>query len=317
MGDTVEACGEPAAPGPDRGHADRVLVVEVLERMGGVATRRGLVRATDRAAVEAAIAGGEIVKVARGRYATATADEALVAALRLTGTATRWSAALHHGWAVKTVPRLPHVAVPKNRRLAVGQAHGVELHRVDLADDDVDGLVTSPERTLLDCLRAGPFDAALCVADSALREGFSPARLAAIARDARGPGAVMVRQVARRADGRAANAFESTLRAIALSVDGLDVVPQRSIREPHFLGRPDLVDERLRIVLEADSFEWHGGRAALRRDARRYNAFSVHGWLVLRFAWEDVMFEPELVRQTIIAAVEERTERACRCRPAA
>ena len=60
-----------------------------------------------------------------------------------------------------------------------------------------------------------------------------------------------------------------------------------------FLGRPDLVDEHLRIVVEADSFEWHGERAALRADARRYNAFVVNGWLVLRFCWEDVMFHPD------------------------
>ncbi len=67
-----------------------------------------------------------------------------------------------------------------------------------------------------------------------------------------------------------------------------------SIYDPHFLGRPDLVDERLGIILEADSFAWHGSRAALRRDAKRYDEFVVRGWLVLRFAWEDVMSRPAL-----------------------
>ena len=36
----------------------------------------------------------------------------------------------------------------------------------------------------------------------------------------------------------------------------------------------------------------HGGRGDLRRDARRYNRLVAYRWLVLRFAWEDVMFEP-------------------------
>jgi len=34
-------------------------------------------------------------------------------------------------------------------------------------------------------------------------------------------------------------------------VPGLHVKPQVSVYDPHFLGRPDLVDERLGIILEA------------------------------------------------------------------
>lgn len=47
------------------------------------------------------------------------------------------------------------------------------------------------------------------------------------------------------------------------------VVPQVVIREPGLLARPDLVDVDLRIVVAADSFEWHGGRHRLSEDARR------------------------------------------------
>ena len=35
------------------------------------------------------------------------------------------------------------------------------------------------------------------------------------------------------------------------------------------------------------------------RDARRYNAFVVAGWLVLRFAYEDVMHDPLFVREVL------------------
>ena len=100
--------------------------------------------------------------------------------------------------------------------------------------------------------------------------------------------------------------------AFALPVPHLAVRPQLPIHaRGRFLGRPDLVDESLGIVLEADSFEWHGSRAALRSDARRYNAFVVNGWLVLRFAWEDVMFHADEVRRVLVAAVEERTNARC------
>ena len=59
------------------------------------------------------------------------------------------------------------------------------------------------------------------------------------------------------------------------------------------------------------------GAEALRADARRYNAFVVNGWLVLRFCWEDVMFHPDEVRLVLEAAVAERTERRCGCGRAA
>jgi very-short-patch-repair endonuclease len=74
------------------------------------------------------------------------------------------------------------------------------------------------------------------------------------------------------------------------------------------------------MVLEAESFEWHGDRAALRRDARRYNAMVVDGWLVLRFSWEDVMFQPEYVRAVLVAAgrfVAKQAQPCCRHRCAA
>ena len=281
--------------------------------MGGVATRSALMAATSRTDVQRAISSGAIVGVARGRYALPDADAALVAAIRLCGVVSHTSAALQHGWSVGEVPVRPHVTVAKNRLLTARQKTGVELHRTTLGPDDVTGLVTSRDRTLLDCLRGEAVADGLAVADSALRDGFSPSRLRALARDARGPGSRQVRWIAERADGRAANGFESALRAIALTVPGLHVVPQLSIREPAFLGRPDLVDAALGIIVEADSFEWHGDRAALARDARRYNQFVVHGWLVLRFTWEDVMFHPDRVRDVLMAAVAERTERRCVC----
>ena len=114
--------------------------------------------------------------------------------------------------------------------------------------------------------------------------------------------------MAAHADGRSANPFESVLRAIAIDVPGLEVEPQ--VRISGDLGldvRADLVDRRLRIVLEADSFEWHGDRTALRRDARRYDLLVANGWTVLRFSWEDVMHDPDFVRAVLRAT--RRTDR--------
>lgn len=289
-------------------------VVEVLEQLGGVASRAELIRCCGRRSFDRAVAAGDVSAVGRGAYALPVADEVLVAAHRVGGVASHRSAALRHGWAVLHVPTLPEVTVPKHRRLTDEQRRGVSIHWADV--DDLDR-ATAPSRTLLDCLRNLPALDALAVADSALRSGFSRSALLAVAREARGPGSVQAREVAHLATPLAANPFESGLRGIAARVDGLTVRPQVSIHDPGFLGRPDLVDERLRIAFEADSFQWHGGRAALAADARRYNALVVHGWLVLRFCWEDVMHRPDEVEATLRAVVEVRTDQLCvSCRAA-
>lgn len=299
---------------PRVGRVAVVSVVEALERAGGVASRRALVAVTSRRAVDRAVAAGDVVVLARGRYALPVVDAAVREAHRLTATVSHLSAALAHGWEVKSPPGVPHVTVPRKRNPGLS---GVVPHWADLASGDVDGLVTSQERTLLDCARSLPFDEALAVADSALRHGFGVERLRQLAEAARGPGSRQVRAVAAEATTLAANPFESVLRAVALAVLGLALRPQVEIWQPAFLGRVDLADRRLRIAVEADSYAWHGGRRAFAEDCRRYNQLAVHGWLVLRFSWEEVMHHPASVVAVLEAAVAEQAQRRCSgCRTA-
>ncbi|MGZ4490791.1 MAG: endonuclease domain-containing protein [Nocardioidaceae bacterium] len=111
------------------------------------------------------------------------------------------------------------------------------------------------------------------------------------------------------ADPKAANPFESVLRALTLEVPGLVFEPQVTVTSNPVSLTPDLVDRERRIALEADSFSWHGSRGALRRDCRRYNALVLLGWWVLRFTWEDVMHDPEYVRDCLaVLVVPERAE---------
>jgi len=292
-------------------------VVESLERLGGVATRAALIATSDRVRVDRAVDAGDIVVLARGRYALPEVDASRAAAHRLSAAASWRSAAQLHGWELLHVPDQPDITVPVKRKLTKSQRAGVVIHRGDLHASELEDGKTTQARTLVDCLRNLPFEEALAVADSALRHGFSPRLLVGLAAGARGPGSAQMRRVAELASKEKANPFESGLHAIAAGVPGLHVRPQVAIYELRFLGRPDLVDERLGIALEADSFEWHGGRAALARDARRYDELVVRGWLVLRFAWEHVMFEPTWVRSVLMAAVAGRSDRRCvTCRAA-
>lgn len=273
-------------------------VVTVLHDLGGVARRGVLLRFVVRPELDRAVAAGEVVRTGRGVYAVPEAGHAVRIAHELGGQLSLTSAALHHGWAVKHVPDRPHVLVPRWRR--VGGGPPAHVHWTDCPEE---GIATSEDRTLEQCLRTLPFDEALAVADSALRAGYGARSLLALADRVRGPGSPQVRRVAELASPLADNPFESVLRAIALDVPGLSVRPQVVIRDGSFVVRPDLVDERLRIVLEADSFEWHGSRAALAQDARRYNMLVVAGWLVLRFSYEEVMHHADDVHRVLAEAV--------------
>lgn len=292
-----------------------MTVTQVLHRLGGVASREILVRTTSRTALRRAVAGGEVVRDAHGRYALPVADDALRAANRLSGVVSHRTAALHWGWEVKTVPERPDVTVRRKRHLAAHQADGVDLHWYDVPSSAVVGPVTSREQTLVDCMRSLPFDEALAIADSALRHrSVTKARLVELADGIKGPGAPQARRVAREATHLAANPFESVLRAIGLDVPGLRLEPQVVITDKDGAGRADLIDRERRLVLEAESHTWHSRRGALRRDCRRYTKLVLLGWRVLRFAWEDVMFHPDYVRECLVSAARLADQQAgCSC----
>jgi very-short-patch-repair endonuclease len=106
-------------------------------------------------------------------------------------------------------------------------------------------------------------------------------------------------RVATTADARAANPFESVLRSIALDVGGLAVEPQVHIGGRRFIGAGDLVDVGLGIVIEAESWRYHGDRGAFDRDVRRYTAMVQAGWRVVRFLWDDVHHRPDYVAEVL------------------
>lgn len=280
-------------------------VVEMLERAGGVLDARRLVAFTSRRKVRTAVRRGEIVRDARGRYALPGAEEARRAAHRLNGVLTGKSAAQHYGWAMKTRPTRPEVTVPRNRKVSAERRAGVDLRWRDIpAEDELHG-VLRPGPAVIDCARREPFDEALSIADSAIRAGdVTQDELVRLADEVPSTGRAQAQRVARCASGKAANPFESALRAIGEDVADLHLEPQVDlVDDGRWLGRPDLVDERLRLVVEAESFQFHGRRRELERDCARYNAIVLAGWRVLRFSWEQVMFSPGYVRACLEAAV--------------
>jgi very-short-patch-repair endonuclease len=277
-----------------------VEAATALRQLGGVGTAAQIVQLTSRRKLRASIGAGEIVRVARARYALSDVQHHRKAAARLSGVISHLSAAQQWGWQVKEPPERPWVTVPRNRKIDAEVRTTTEIAYADLGEDEVVDGVASKLRTVIDCARRLPFDEALAVADSALRAGHvTKEQMSAAAKSVRGNGATQVRRVAAEADARAANPFESVLRAIVLEFPQLRVVPQAPVPTSGLTYHPDLVDERLRLVIEAESWSWHADQQTHSRDCVRFTLMTVAGWTVLRFTWQQVMHSPSYVRSVL------------------
>lgn len=271
-------------------------VAGTLAFLGGVASWRELRGHHPARRIRRAVGAGSIVRATRGRYVLPTAAEHLITAQSRSAVLSHLSAAVHHGWKVKTVPHSSWLTVRRTRHLQPEQLVGVVPNWAELAPADTRHGVTTALRTVLDCARALPFDEALAVADSALRaRAVTRAELMEQAVLRRGPGGRAVRRVAAHADGRAANPLESVLRALCIE-EGFDLTPQVEITESGLYAIVDLGSESLRLAVEADGFETHGTRKGLRKDCERHTLFAIFAYSSLRFAYEDVMFDQDWVR---------------------
>lgn len=246
-----------------------------LTELGGVATTADLVAASSKAALRRCVADGLVVRCGYGVYTLAAfADPALggdaptrawarwqegpspeeIAALTArhaiargqAGALSLLCAAAHHGWPILREPTQIDIALPLHRKPPEGTGQVRRYWARTLSTTELADSVTDPLRTVIDCARRLPFGEALAVADSALRsEAVGAIELRAAGAAFRGVGSRQVRRVCDLADGRAANPFESALRAVHVDVPGLTPVPQFEIGGDGFTAHTDLADERL------------------------------------------------------------------------
>jgi very-short-patch-repair endonuclease len=280
-----------------------VIVTEVLRTLGGTATWAQLRTVVGKRALLTAIGDGAVVRVSRGLYSLpANVNRSTARTLR--GVVSHLSAA--EIWELGVFEPVPvlHVTVSRHRS-RVRQPAGVKIHYGDVTASDRNAGLTHALRTVVDCSRTCPIPQALAIADTALRTALVTTRELRQATEAvRGTGAVAARQVAGWVDPRAASPLESALRGLLLVNAFRQFEPQLIVvHEGKRIATVDLGDRASGVLLEADSFLWHGQRAGLERDARRYNELVSRGFLVLRFTWEQVLGDPEWVLATVRRAL--------------
>lgn len=283
----------------------RLSPVEVVRGLGGRAERAVVLRRTSQHHLQAALAAGRLVRPGRGVYALPSLPDERLAAAACRGVVSHESAAAVLRLPLVRAPEEIHVTVARGARPAASGP--IVLHRRTLCPADVHHDVTTPLRTVLDCCSSLPFREALAVADgAAARFPDFGAALTSAAEASAGPGRARRRRVAAEVSPLADNPFESALRGSLVEAGLTGFRPQVEILTSDGIVRVDLAHERLHIVIEADSYQFHGGRAALERDCRRYDVLVRAGWVVLRFAWEHVMFDERWVVSVVADVVRRR-----------
>lgn len=276
-----------------------------LAAAGGMLPTAELVALVGRHRLRHAVRRGEVVRLRRGRYGSPTTGHPLAMALGSGGCLSHVTAAVEHGWGV--LRRWDATCVTLQRGRHPRDAPGVRWSYAELDDAELATGVTGHVRTVLDCARTLPLAQALAVADSALRAGDVSRRdLLDAAAACRSPGVGRARLVVRQADGRAANPFESGLRAVVLGTGISGFVPQLVVAEDGVFACVDLGDPDRRVAFEADGYAVHGDRRAFAKDLARHDELQSAGWVTRRFAFEHVLRRPGWVAEQVHAAVGQR-----------
>lgn len=267
---------------------------QVLRSSGGVARTGALLeRGVGEREIERSIGEGRVLRVRRGVLALPDAPPEFVHALTAGARLTCVSAAVHYGlWCIRPASELHlsrsgrSVRGCVNHRGRTVPAHS-RLPLVGLAD------------VLVHVLQCRPPEESVPMVECALRRGDTVAAFL----DARLPGA---------RNGRA--------RAALTSVDltgesGIEVVARLLLRGAGLgvrsqvriigVGRVDFLVEDF-LIVEIDGAAFHSDRQALRRDRTRNNRTVIAGYIVLRFCYEDVMFQPNQVLTMVLAALGRR-----------
>lgn len=171
--------------------------------------------------------------------------------------------------------------------------------------------VTTGTRTLLDLPAVSPPEVVEFALDDALRRGLTTlSRLARrLSQEGRGRSgiAVLRRLVEARLSGDpiVGSMFEAKL--FGLLKDSSVPLPMKQVEifdGPSFVGRVDFAYPSQRLIIEADSLQFHSGKFFFQEGIDRGNKLTGLGWRVIRVSWDDMILRPQKVISAIRKALE-------------
>ena len=285
--------------GPKLRTADE-RIAWIAGRAHGVVTRAELLRAGLTAKqIKRRVARGALIRVHRGVFRVGHAAPSLLAlylaAVRACGDRAVLSgpAAAHLWGLIKAHPPRPEVTAPTERRVrGVTCRHCRHLHPEDKTLWR--GIpVTTVARTIVDISRPLPAPAlARALHDAGIKHRLTPAAIEAVlARRPNAPGAAKLRAVLY---GREPVTL-STLEARFLALLRANNLPLPRTNTRFGSRRLDCRWPAHRLVVELDSYRYHGSRHAWEEDRRRERLVRASGDEFRRYTWGDVLETPALM----------------------
>lgn len=298
----------------------RTLVDSRWPRMAVASTRQLAAAGLESRLIKAAADDGVLLRLRRGAYVRRGYWDSIkpwerdmlriLAHFESTGGDARYShmsAARLHGCDVWRVGPLVHVTTQYSNSLA-SAGNDVRTHRLPLEEHELasvqtsDGreiLVTSLERTVLDCARILPLEQAAVIGDHALRKGATLAYLRQLLDESPTKrGSRKAADLLAVLDGRSESAGETRTRLLLRSF-GLDsFIPQVDIPTGQGLFRADFADPEARVVIEFDGrakySDYKPAEEALLNERWRETALQELGWAVFRIKWPQLDRPAEL-----------------------
>lgn len=202
-------------------------------------------------------------------------------------------------------PSLPHVC---NRTGRGRTLRGIVVHERTVESRDVISRYgipcTAPARTILDCAAAvsiEQLEELLMAADSG-RPGLDRGRLERlVAAHAGRRGVRNLRELI--TDDPKQTRVENERRMLRICRRFRIPEPQTEyeIRADGRTFYADFCWPELRLIVEADSWRWHGGKLKVERDRDRDQLLAIAGWVVVHFTRNQIKLEPERTGERLLA----------------
>lgn len=292
----------------------RQLLEETARRFGTLTIDQMIDAGFSHDQVQGLIDEGTVVRLGRGSFrlggAPATFPSRVLGAINVYGTDT-W-AARGTALALWEVPGFPpggpiHLLRPDD---GSNQRSGARIHRSRLilphhVTTRAGIPVTTPARAVFDLAATmGPVRLGRVVSEVVRAELCTDAALQIVLAELGGrgrPGTARMRAVL---DVRDHVPTESELEDLARAVFRAGGLPDPEWQidlstEEGWVGRVDCVFRPARLIVELDSFRWHGQQTDSERDALRDLRFLAAGYLVHHVHWSDLTQRP----QTVVAHI--------------
>lgn len=317
------------------------LTRQAEQHHGLVAVRHalalGLTREQLRTLERANLADLIAPDVLRLAGAPRTREQCLMAAVLAAGddsALSRTNASAHLRCSAPRNEATVHVSLPYGHSARVSKINlapddplrsfvGITLHRT-LRLDKVDVVVadgiptTTAARTLIDLAGDVPNEELESMFDTARRLGLvSTAHLAQrvealCGRGVKGSAEIRELVAAHRATKPAESRLEIKLwRLLRRYLPRFEIQPERQFvtrRADGEQARLDVAFAPIKYGVEAEGWEWHGGRLQWKRDKRRTASLEAGGWRLTFVTWDDVVHHPAETIERIVAAYTERAK---------